>query len=168
MSASILISLVLTISFISSGCEAQDVDNLITSRDKKDMVKLINQARGKGVYCGNKWQKPVEPLKWDEDLEKAAAMKSLDMHQNNYFAHTSPTGETLSDRLEKIKYAWKAMGENLAKGPSTVEQTVETWLKSEGHCLNIMKPEFTHFGAAQYGTYWTQIFASPAEEYRSP
>ena len=26
---------------------------------------------------------------------------------------------------------------------------------------NLMKAEFTHFGAAQYGTYWTQVFAKP-------
>ena len=154
----------LLLTIITSGCEAQELVNLMTNRDKKDMVKLINEARERGVYCGGKWQKPVDPLKWDEKLEEAAALKSLDMYKKDYFSHSSPGGETLSDRLKKVRYAWRAMGENLALGPSTVEQAVDTWLKSEGHCRNMMKPEFTHFGAAKYGTYWTQIFASPPEK----
>lgn len=158
-----ILSSLLLLTIITSVCEAQKVDNLITGRDKKVMVNLINDARENGVYCGGKWQKPVDPLKWDETLERASISKSYDMYRKNYFDHISPDGETLKDRLNKLKYDWRAMGENLAKGPSTVEQTVGTWLKSEGHCRNIMKPEFTHFGAAQYGIYWTQVFATPAE-----
>ena len=159
-----IIATILLIISGDSGCEAQDTENLMTGRDKREMVKLVNEARTKGAYCGGKWQKPVEPIKWDETLEKAAVLKSLDMYGKNYFSHSSPDGETLTDRLKKVNYAWRAMGENLAKGPTSVEQAVNTWLKSEGHCINIMKPEFTHFGAAQYGTYWTQVFASPAEK----
>lgn len=160
----VLISSIILIVAGQTGCEAQDADNLMSSRDKREMVRLVNEAREKGVYCGDKWQKPADPLKWDETLEKAAEIKSLDMYGKNYFSHSSPDGETLSDRLKKVKYAWRAMGENLARGPASVEQAVSTWLKSEGHCINIMKQEFTHFGAAQYGTYWTQVFASPAEK----
>jgi uncharacterized protein YkwD len=159
-----IIATILLIIAGETGCEAQDADNLMTSRDKREMVRLVNEAREKGVYCGDKWHKPVEPLKWDETLEQAAVIKSLDMYGKNYFSHSSPGGETLTDRLKKVKYSWRAMGENLAKGPTSVEQTVGTWLKSEGHCRNIMKPEFTHFGAAQYGTYWTQVFGTPAEK----
>ncbi len=155
----ILISLI----FISlfSSCEAQEIKNLMDSGDQREMIKLVNQARQKGVYCGKTWQKPVAPLKWDDQLEKAAADKSYDMYKNNYFEHTSSDGETLTDRLNKISYAWQTIGENLAMGPTSVKQTVDTWLNSEGHCRNIMKPEFTHFGAAQYGIYWTQVFAKP-------
>ena len=160
----VLFSSIILIITAQYGCEAQDTDNLMTGRDKKEMVRLVNEAREKGVYCGDKWQKPVEPIEWDETLEQAAILKSRDMYSKNYFSHSSPDGETLTDRLKKVKYAWRAMGENLAKGPISVEQTVGTWLESKGHCLNIMKPEFTHFGAAQYGTYWTQVFASPAEK----
>jgi uncharacterized protein YkwD len=115
------------------------------------------------VRCGKTWQKPVDPLKWDEDLQKAASQKSYDMYKHKYFDHTSPDGETLSDRLEKLQYDWKTIGENLAWGPTDVSKAVDSWLKSEGHCKNLMKAEFTHLGAAQYGTYWTQVFAKPRE-----
>jgi uncharacterized protein YkwD len=145
----------------SSSCEAQEIDNLMNNRDMKEMVRLVNQARQKGVYCGGQWQKPVSKIKWDDKLEKAASDKSYDMYKNNYFEHTSPEGQTLADRLKTINYAWKTIGENLALGPVSVKQSVENWLKSDGHCRNIMKPNYTHLGAAQYGTYWTQVFATP-------
>ncbi len=146
---------------LSSACEAQSIENLMNSRDKREMTRLVNQARKQGVYCGKTWKKPVGAIKWDDQLEKSALDKSYDMYKNNYFAHSSPDGKNLSDRLKKINYAWWTIGENLAKGPTSVKQTVENWLKSEGHCINIMKPEYTHFGAAHYGDYWTQVFAKP-------
>ena len=152
---------VLSIISLSTSCEAQEIENLMDNGDKREMTRLVNQARQKGVYCGGKWQKPVATIKWDDKLEKAASNKSYDMYENKYFAHSSPDGENLSDRLKTINYAWKTIGENLAMGPTSVKQTVDGWLKSEGHCLNIMKPEYTHFGASQYGTYWTQVFAKP-------
>lgn len=155
----ILISTILI--SLSTSCQAQEIDNLMTNKDKREMVRLINQARQKGVRCGKTSMKSVSPLKWDDQLEKAASNKSYDMYKHKYFAHSSPDGENLSDRLKTINYAWKTIGENLAMGPTSVKQTVDGWLKSEGHCLNIMKPEYTHFGAAQYGTYWTQVFAKP-------
>ena len=145
----------------SYSCEAQEVDKLMNERDKREMVRLVNKARKSGTRCGKDWQKPVPALKWDDELAVAAADKSKDMYRNKYFAHVSPEGTELNDLLNKIDYEWLAIGENLALGPTSVELTVQTWLKSEGHCRNIMKPNFTHFGAAQYGTYWTQVFAKP-------
>jgi len=153
----------LTLISLATSCETQDVENLMKYRDKQEMVRLVNQARKKGVRCGKSWQKPVPSLKWDDQLEEAAIIKSYDMYEHKYFDHTSPEGENLSDRLKKIDYSWKTIGENLASGPTSVKQTVEVWLKSEGHCKNLMKADFTHFGAAQYGTYWTQVFAKPRE-----
>ncbi len=148
---------------ISTTCEAQEVENLMTKSDKREMLRLVNQARKKGVRCGKTWQKPTPPLKWDENLQKAASQKSYGMYKEKYFDHTSPDGETLSDRLGEIEYSWQTIGENLAWGPKEVSKAMDGWLKSEGHCKNLMKKEFTHMGAAQYGTYWTQVFAKPRE-----
>jgi len=157
-----IVFILIMFSLVTS-CEAQELNNLMTNSDKREMVRLVNQARKMGVRCGKSWQKPVPPLKWDEVLQEAAAQKSSDMYKNKYFDHTSPEGETLSDRLDKLQYDWKTIGENLAWGPTDVSKAVDGWLKSEGHCKNLMKAEYTHFGAAQYGTYWTQVFAKPVK-----
>lgn len=160
MKGSILIFLI-TLVFSSVSCEAQEVDNLMTERDKREMLNLLNKARKNGTRCGKEWMKPVPELKWDDQLEIAAIDKSRDMYDKKYFDHVSPEGVELNDILKKIDYKWAAIGENLAMGPSSVDIAVQTWLKSAGHCRNIMKPQFTHIGAAQYGTYWTQVFAKP-------
>lgn len=161
MKTTYIVFTLISLFILSNACEAQEVENLMTKNDKREMLRLVNQARKKGVRCGKTWKKPVDPLKWDDKLEKAAALKSIDMFQQKYFDHTSPDGETLSDRIDKLQYSWRTIGENLASGPTDVSKAMESWLKSEGHCKNLMKKEFTHMGAAQYGTYWTQVFAKP-------
>jgi len=66
-------------------------------------------------------------------------------------------------------YAWSALGENIAAGQSTVEIVVDGWMKSDGHCANLMNANFREIGAAcvagnantTYRTYWTQDFGTP-------
>ena len=160
MKGSILI-LLITLIFSSVSCEAQELDNLMTEKDKKEMLTLVNKPRENGTRCGRKWHEPVPALQWDERLESIAAVKSRDMQSNNYFDHTSPDGKKLNDLLEEIDYRWVAQGENLAMGSKSVETTVNIWLKSEGHCRNIMNENFTNIGTAQYGTYWTMVLTQP-------
>ncbi|MGO1693891.1 MAG: CAP domain-containing protein [Marinobacter sp.] len=55
-----------------------------------------------------------------------------------------------------------------AAGQNSVDQVVDGWLSSPGHCANIMRVEFTEMGAARieapgskYSPVWTQVFARP-------
>ena len=57
------------------------------------------------------------------------------------------------------------MGENIAAGQPTPESVVAGWLRSEGHCRNIMNPGFRELGlgfaqGGTYGTYWVQDFGA--------
>lgn len=71
---------------------------------------------------------------------RAAAMRhSYDMMARDYFAHTSPTGSTLSHRIERSGfvdgYSWLA-GETLAWGWGTqkgARATVRAWMRSSEH-----------------------------------
>jgi uncharacterized protein YkwD len=63
----------------------------------------------------------------------------------------------------------RASGENIAGGQQTPQEVVDAWLRSPGHCRNIMG-DFTHLGVSYvnrpgttYVNYWTQVFATPAE-----
>ena len=38
---------------------------------------------------------------------------------------------------------------------------MQAWLKSAGHCENIMNANYTQLGAAGVNNYWTQVFARP-------
>lgn len=48
-------------------------------------------------------------------------------------------------------------------GQQNEEEVMKSWLKSPGHCANIMNPDVTEVGVARSGTYWTQLFAAPSK-----
>ena len=84
------------------------------------------------------------------------------MATKNYFSHTSLDGRTFVDRINATGYAWSNIGENIAAGYSTVNAVVDGWMASDGHCANIMNPNFRDVGVAcvasstsTYKTYWT-------------
>ncbi len=90
------------------------------------------------------------------------------MAENNFFSHTGSDGLSVSGRVTATGYDWSAVGENIAAGQSTVDQVMQSWLDSEGHCKNIMSDQFDEFAvsrvdtdSADYDHYWTQVFAAP-------
>ncbi|MCA1022225.1 CAP domain-containing protein [Halobacillus litoralis] len=118
---------------------------------EKEVVELTNQEREK---------QGLEPLKLDTELSGAAKDKSLDMQNNDYFSHTSPTYGSPFDMMDQYGIDYRTAGENIAMGQTSPEQVVEGWMNSQGHRENIMNPDFTHIGVghAEEGNYWTQMF----------
>ena len=134
------------------------VPPVVSGVNKSLLLQLVNDARKKGVYCGKAWHSPAPPVVWNELLEKAALNHSADMNQRNYFSHTSPNGDKAAARLDAIGYNWRSYAENIAQGYETEREVVVGWLKSEGHCKNIMNGTFNEMGVAREGNYWTQEF----------
>ena len=99
----------------------------------------------------------------------AAAAHSDDMVANNFFSHTGSNGSTLGDRATAAGYQWSSLGENIAAGQLSVAEVVDGWMKSDGHCANLMNAGFRDIGVAcvagnantSYRTYWTQDFGTP-------
>lgn len=135
-----------------------------------DMLAAVNARRRVGASCGANGNFPAAPeLTWNAQLTQAAAAHSDDMVAGNFFSHTGSNGSTLGTRATAAGYAWSALGENIAAGQSTVEIVVDGWMKSDGHCANLMNANFREIGAAcvagnantTYRTYWTQDFGTP-------
>jgi uncharacterized protein YkwD len=89
------------------------------------------------------------------------------MASRNYFAHNSPEGARVNQRAREAGYAWRAVGENIAGGDTTVDAVMAGWLASESHCRNIMDPAFADVAVAcvqrpgtAWGTYWTMVLAA--------
>ncbi|WP_027956266.1 CAP domain-containing protein [Halobacillus kuroshimensis] len=118
---------------------------------EKEVVELTNQEREK---------QGLEPLKLDTALSGVADDKSLDMQNNDYFSHNSPTYGSPFDMMDQYGIDYRTAGENIAMGQTSPEQVVEGWMNSQGHRENIMNPDFTHIGVghAEEGNYWTQMF----------
>ena len=145
-----------------SSCEAKDPsDTIMFSRTK--MLRLVNNARVSGYQCGKQWYAPAKKLQWNDKLEEAAKVHTLDMFENNFFSHQGSNGLSVSKRIEAQHYLWSACGENVSYGAIYEDEVMKELLKSEGHCSNIMNPAFTEMGAWLAGVYWTQVFAKPKE-----
>ena len=140
-----------------------------SSTIQKEMVKLINDIRRSKRRCGYKKYPVCGPVRWNSKLTRAALMHSMDMAKHDMLSHTGSDGFDVGERVEKLGYKWRSVGENISAGRETSEQVVLGWLESPGHCANMMNPSFTEIGAAcfrnkssKYGTYWTLVLASPA------
>ena len=114
------------------------------------VVELVNEARDK-VGCGD--------VKADPRLATAADKHSSDMASREYFDHTSPNGETFSERITDEGYPSPG-AENIAMGHQTAEEVMDSWMKSEGHKDNILDCSLKTIGVGveQSGWYWTQDF----------
>jgi uncharacterized protein YkwD len=130
----------------------------------------INQHRAAGANCGTRGVYAAAPaLAWNNRLTQAADAHSRDMQANNFFSHTGSNGSSFSQRIDAAGYAWSGAGENIAAGQTSVNAVVDGWIDSDGHCANIMNPDFQHVGLAcvsgtganTYRTYWTMELARP-------
>jgi len=88
-------------------------------------------------------------------LRGAAKSHSLDMLRRNYFAHTSPTGSTLYDRIVGSGfvngYTWLG-GETLAWGTGTLagaRATVHAWMLSPEHRAILLSSTYRWVGISR-------------------
>ncbi|MCJ8211503.1 CAP domain-containing protein [Mucilaginibacter sp. RS28] len=128
-----------------------------------EFLSRINRVRAVGCSCGKKFYPPAPPLVWNSDLEKAAAGHAKDMNRRDYFSHTSKDGRTIENRIINAGYNYDgfksfAIGENIAYGQTSIAEVQDGWFESEGHCKNLMNPDFREIGVARNGLYWVQDF----------
>lgn len=131
-------------------------------------LAAVNQRRAAGATCGSRGSfAAAAPLRWSAQLATAAAAHSTDMATLNYFSHTSADGRSMIDRVNATGYTWASLGENIAAGYPGIDSVVEGWMRSDGHCANLMNPDFDEMGLAcaagaagsSYAQYWTQDLA---------
>lgn len=121
------------------------------SQAAQKVIDLTNAERSKNGLPG---------LTLDNQLCGVAQKKSVDMQQNNYFSHTSPTYGSPFDMMRDFGVTYNSAGENIAQGQQTPQAVVQAWMNSEGHRKNILSNSFTHIGVGyeQNGNHWTQMF----------
>ncbi|WP_374951980.1 CAP domain-containing protein [Mucilaginibacter sp.] len=130
---------------------------------KQQFLDLINKTRAKGCTCGNTYMPPVAPIVWNDNLQKSAEGHAKDMAKQNYFSHTSEDGRSMQTRIVTAGYQFKGfksfmIGENIAAGQTSIPEVMAGWIKSEGHCKNLMNPGFKEVGVGEYNHYWVQDF----------
>lgn len=122
------------------------------------VVDLVNDER---------LQNNLPPLTGNATLSRLAGDYACEMIEGDYFEHTDPiTGSTVGSRALAGGYYFKKVGENLAGGFTSPEETMAQWMDSPGHRANILDADFTEMGAAvrtggSYRWYWVQEFGLP-------
>ena len=129
------------------------------------VLALVNEARAKPRRCGNESFAAARPVRLNAALQGVALDHASDMARHSYFSHTGRDGSHVADRASRAGYPWRTIGENIAAGQMNAEVAVQGWLKSPGHCANLMSPVYTEMGAAfavnkqsKAGIYWVQVF----------
>jgi uncharacterized protein YkwD len=92
----------------------------------------------------------LSPLAVSGGLTGAARSRSQDMLTNNYFAHSSPSGQTWYSLLSNLGMTYSAGGENLAKvygdAPTSVQVAIDALMASPTHRANILNPAYRMVG----------------------
>lgn len=117
-----------------------DGKSIELKEDEKRTLELHNETRK---------ENGLKPLCVDPTLTKAARAHSKEMVEKGYFGHSSRNGETSGERLKRYGYAWRASGENLARGSGSLskpEDRFKAWMKSVGHRKNILDKNFREVG----------------------
>ncbi len=134
---------------------------------EEDVLVIVNEKRAQGADCGGEGMfGPAPPLTMEPHLRCAARKHSADMEARDFFDHTNPDGQSPWDRMDMAGYgAYSNAGENIAAGSPDAAGTMQQWMDSDGHCSNIMNPDFQHIGVGyhpggQYGHLWTQVFGA--------
>lgn len=119
----------------------------------RDRINTIRQKQG------------LEPLEPNPQLAQVARDYSQQMARQNFFSHTSPSGETPADRVRAVGLTYWMVGENLFQAtniPDLVPAAVEGWMNSPGHRQNLLQSGYTETGVGIWredNTYYvTQLF----------
>jgi uncharacterized protein YkwD len=134
------------------------VKNAATGDLREDILTAVNQLRASGCRCGGKLMPPVPPVRWNSQLEAAAARHAKDMADHNHFDHIGTDGSEFDRRITETGYKWREVGENIAYGYETVNTVMVGWIKSVTHCRQMMSGKVDEMGVAKNGKYWAQEF----------
>ena len=130
---------------------------------EKRLLEMHNEARE---------QRDLESLCPQPILTKAARSHSKDMIENDYFAHSTPGGESLGERLKRFGYvpekdsgyaSWRVGGNIAWFSNDDVEpsKVFEGWMNSSGHRHNILQEDFRQIGVGthtgKYGGHESSI-----------
>jgi len=131
--------------------------------------QLLKDLRKRGFRCpgGTSYAAIADTessFLFDCRLWEAARSWSSEMGNGNFFSHTQGGSNPCT---RTANYGLQACGENIAAGNGDPEATLQQWMESDGHCVNMMNPQYNRFGVglvevpgSQYTHYWTQSLGS--------
>lgn len=107
-------------------------------KDQKDtLIQALNIVRR---------QNNLPPLTESSKLDKSALEKAQDLVNLNYWAHQRLGGQEPWELMKNAGYDYLVAGENLARGYTSDQQNMDSWMASPSHKDVILDPRFTELG----------------------
>lgn len=111
----------------------------------------------------------------DAELMRAAQRHAEEIATRGELSHTSIDGARIGERLDRVGYPYVLAAENLASGTLDADDTLERWLGSPGHRINLLSAAMRQVGVGYievpvpdwrvaYRSYWVLVLARPAHE----
>jgi len=141
----------------------EEFEAMSNSSSIYDMLRLVNSARKRAG---------VRPLCLNRKLNSAAQKHTNDMMKRNFFSHYGSDGSIVSNRVNRYRYKWRRLAENIAIN-SSISGAHTAFMNSSGHRRNVLNPKLTQIGigkgiqtSGKYKgrLYVTQVFAESNTE----
>ena len=124
----------------------------------EEMVAAINEVRK---------QNGAKPLVYSTVLADMAAGQARAMVSRDQMSHDFGPGLDLRDRATAAGYHGP-IGENVAAGQTSVDETLKDWLNSAGHRYTLLSDMWTSVGmvvmsakvGSKYGVFWAADFGT--------
>ncbi|MDF1802214.1 CAP domain-containing protein [Thalassovita sp.] len=119
-----------------------------------DSVNALRQASG------------AQPVTLNATLTAAAATHSRDMSLQNRPWHFGSDGSSPLDRLRRVGYQGRLMGENISETYETELETLSAWMEQDDTRRVILDPAGTEMGIAWHQEangkiWWTLVMGAP-------
>lgn len=120
-----------------------------------DGVNALRQARG------------AAPLKLSSELTAAAKTHSRDMSVQNRPWHFGSDGSSPLDRVRRVGYSGRLVGENISETYETELETLAAWMETKETRDVILDPRARDMGFAWFQEssgkiWWTMIVGQPS------
>jgi uncharacterized protein YkwD len=128
-------------------------DHRIGVENGKELLLAMNDKQSKLLHKINNARRSrnLSPLRFSNTLSRAAQSHVRDIVEHNFdLTHTGSDGSSVADRASREGYPNRYVGENVAAGNYSVEDTFEQWMDSSGHRDNILDPDYTEIGIGYY------------------
>ncbi|MDN3918858.1 CAP domain-containing protein [Roseateles violae] len=141
--------------------------------DAEQALRAINALRAEPRACGAQAMPAAAALRWSGPLADSSRRFAQELARRGLLTHEGEQLHGMRERMQASGYAMRLAGENLAAGAETLNEVLQQWLSSPGHCENLMLAEFRDVGLAcaigaapedRYGRYWVMQLGRPAVE----
>ncbi|MEW5920324.1 MAG: CAP domain-containing protein [Bacillota bacterium] len=123
-----------------------------------------NEAYAFNLLNETRIKNGIPPVQAHQGLTVQARLKALDLVENNYFAHTSPTYGSAANMVRQAGIPFSALGENLSKAGNVYQAHLQLEYSTEGHRQIMLNPNYNYVGIgvlplkATPGIIMVQIF----------